>query len=227
MGIVYKAEQIVLNRIVALKMIPSDREIPEAARKRFQREAEAVARLRHPNIVQIYDIGTANGVPFLSLEFIEGGTLAGRLANGPLPPREATVLIETLARAMAYAHQQGIIHRDLKPANVLLTTDGQPKVADFGLAKFLNASVLTQTNAILGTPSYMPPEQAVGRKDIGPAADVYALGAILYHCLTGRPPFRGATVVQTLEQVQTFEPLPPSKLYFRRLGMARLQRFGS
>jgi hypothetical protein len=212
MGIVYKAEQVGLNRAVALKMILRDRETPAEERARFQCEAEAVARLRHPHIVQIYEIGSAGDVPYFSLEFVDGGTLAGRLANGPLPPGEAAGLIESVARAMHYAHQQAVIHRDLKPANVLLTADGQPKVADFGLAKNLNAAGQTQSGAILGTPSYMPPEQAAGRKEIGPAADVYALGAILYHCLTGRPPFRGATVAQTLEQVRTLEPVPPTRL---------------
>ncbi len=213
MGIVYRAEQVGLNRVVALKMILRDRDAPPEELARFQREAEAVARLKHPHIVQIYEIGSLSGVPFFSLEYADGGTLARRLAGGPLPPDEAAAVVETVARAMAYAHGQGVIHRDLKPGNVLLTAAGEPKVADFGLAKNLNEAGQTLSGAILGTPSYMAPEQAEGRlKDVGPATDVWALGAILYECLTGRPPFKGAGVPQTLEQVRALEPVPPSRL---------------
>ena len=148
------------------------------------------------------------------MEYVGGGSLADRLDGTPWPPREAARLVETLAGAMAEAHRLGVVHRDLKPANILLTPDGTPKVADFGLAKLLNVeSGLTRTDSVLGSPSYMAPEQAEGKtKQVGPAADVYALGAILYELLTGRPPFRGATVLETLEQVKTAEPVPPSRL---------------
>src|SRR5262249_32477188 len=155
----------------------------------FRTEAEVVASIRHPNIVQIYQVGEYLGRPFLSLEFCEGGNLKDKLNGTPLPAREAAQLVETLARAMQVAHSHHIIHRDLKPANVLLTEEGTPKITDFGLAKKLDEVGQTQSGAVMGTPSYMAPEQAAGNREaIGPAADVYALGAILYECLTGRPP---------------------------------------
>jgi hypothetical protein len=182
----------------------------EEERARFHAEAEAVARLRHPNVVQIYEVGTHDGRPFFSLEFCPGGNLAGRLRGGPLPAREAAGIVETLARAVQYAHAQGIIHRDLNPANVLLTEDGQVKITDFGLAKQLQGGAgQTRTGAVLGTPSYMAPEQAAGKtRDIGPPADVYALGAILYELLTGRPPFQAATPLDILLQVLDRDPVP-------------------
>jgi serine/threonine-protein kinase len=212
MGVVYKARHEGLNRLVALKMIRPGGDLEERAR--FKAEAEAVARLQHPNIVQIHEVAEHDGRPFLSLEYCGGGSLSDRLDGTPLPPAEAATLIETLARAMGHAHRHGIIHRDLKPANVLLTAAGVPKITDFGLARHLDSDRgLTQTGAVVGTPSYMAPEQASGRRqDVGSAADVYALGAVLYECLTGWPPFKGGTTIDTLDQVRHQEPVPPSRL---------------
>ena len=214
MGVVYQARQVRLNRPCALKMILAGAHADPVAAVRFLAEAEAVARLQHPNIVQIHEVGEPDGLPFLALEYVEGGSLAGALDGTPWPARRAATLVEALARGVADAHRLGIVHRDLKPANVLLAADGTPKVTDFGLAKVLDAeSGLTATESILGTPSYMAPEQAAGKaKQVGPPADVYALGAILYELLTGRPPFRATTVLETLEQVKTAEPVPPSRL---------------
>jgi serine/threonine-protein kinase len=214
MGVVYKARQEGLNRVVALKMVLSGTHAAEADRKRFRAEAEAVGALQHPNIVQVYEIGDCDGQPYCALEFCPGGTLADRLCATPLPPREAARLVEALARAMAAVHQVGIVHRDIKPANVLLAADGTPKITDFGLAKRTGSgSDLTATGAILGTPSYMAPEQAAGQgKHVGPAADVYALGAVLYDCLTGRPPFKAATPFDTVVQVIEHAPTPPHLL---------------
>jgi hypothetical protein len=214
MGVVYKARQTRLNRLVALKMILAGSHAGEHDRRRFLREAEAVARLQHPNIVQIHEVGEANGHPFLSLEFCAGGCLADRLAGTQQPPGAAARLVEVLARAMQAAHEARVLHRDLKPANVLLTADGTPKIADFGLAKKIDgATGQTASGAILGTPSYMAPEQAAGKtKEVGPAADVYALGAILYECLTGRPPFKAATAFDTVLQVLSDEPVPPGRV---------------
>jgi serine/threonine protein kinase len=214
MGVVYRARQTTLKRIVALKMILSgDRAAPEEL-ARFRREAVAVARLRHPNIVQVYAIGEYNGRPFFSLEFVDGGTLSARIRAGFPSPKEAAALVELLARAMHEVHQCNVVHRDLKPANVLLTADGTPKITDFGLAKKLDdASGQTHTGAIMGTPSYMAPEQASGATaQATPLADVYALGAILNECLTGRPPFKAATVTQTLQQVIEDDPVAPRTL---------------
>jgi WD40 repeat protein len=213
MGVVYRARQTKLGRVVALKMILSGAHAGEADLARFQTEAEAIARLRHPNIVQVYEVGEHEGRPFFSLEFCGGGSLERKLAGTPLPPRAAAALVETLARAMQAAHEQHVIHRDLKPANVMLAEDGTPKITDFGLAKKLDEAGQTQSGAIMGTPSYMAPEQAGGKGGaIGPAADVYALGAILYECLTGRPPFKAATALDTILQVASDEPVPPSRL---------------
>jgi WD40 repeat protein/serine/threonine protein kinase len=210
MGVVYKAQQSALGRIVALKMILL---AGKDACERFRIEAEAVARLQHPNIVQVFEVEENNGLPYMSLEFCTGGSLADKLDGTPWEPKAAAQLVETLARAMEAAHQAKVIHRDLKPANVLLTAAGEPKVTDFGLAKKLDVPHgQTQTGAVMGTPSYMAPEQASGSKDIGPAADVYALGAILYELLTGRPPFKAATALDTILQVVSDEPVPPRRL---------------
>jgi serine/threonine-protein kinase len=212
MGIVYKAWQRGLRRLVAVKMLPDC--APPELRARFQVEGEAAARLQHPNIVAVHEVGGDSRRPFLVMEFLEGGSLASKLAGAPLPAREAARLVELLARAVEYAHGRQVLHRDLKPANVLLSADGTPKVADFGLARLLAGGAdLTRTGAILGTPSYMAPEQArSGTCPVGPAVDVYALGSILYECLTGRPPFKGVTDLDTLGQVAEVDPVPPRQL---------------
>jgi serine/threonine protein kinase len=214
MGIVYKARQVALNRIVALKMILSGEHASLESLNRFYSEAKAIARLQHPNIVQIYEIGRSSAHPYVSLEYLEGGCLQEQLARNSQTPRQAAQLIETLARAVYYAHRQGIIHRDLKPGNILLAADGTPKITDFGLAKQVEDDITqTRTGVILGTPAYMSPEQAQGSGSaIGPATDIYALGAILYDLLTGRPPFEGTTVLDTLQMVQSADPVPPQRL---------------
>jgi hypothetical protein len=216
MGVVYKARQVKANRPVALKVILAGGHAGESELARFRTEGEALARLTHPNIVQVFEVGEHQGRPFFSLELCPGGSLDRKLAGTPLPPREAARLVEVLARAMHAAHQANVIHRDLKPANVLLSADGTPKITDFGLAKKLDDGANpTVTGAVMGTPSYMAPEQAEGKKDVGPAADGYALGAILYECLTGRPPFKAPTALDTLMQVVADEPVPPSRLLRR------------
>jgi serine/threonine protein kinase/tetratricopeptide (TPR) repeat protein len=214
MGVVYKARQLGLNRLVAVKMIRTDRRGSADRLARFRIEAEAVAQLRHPQIVQIHEIGDADGAPYVSLELLEGGSLDDKLASSVLPGREAAELLITLAKAVQVAHDAGIIHRDLKPSNVLFTKEDVPKITDFGLAKRLEAdSRQTETGQIMGSPSYMAPEQAKGdTRNVGPPADVYALGAILYEMLTGRPPFKGETPVETLRQVTDDEVVPPSRL---------------
>jgi WD40 repeat protein/tRNA A-37 threonylcarbamoyl transferase component Bud32 len=225
MAVVYKARQVGLNRLVALKMILAGKHARPSVRARFKAEAEAVARLRHPNIVQVHDIGEHDGLPYFSMELMEGGTLAQTIARGQWAHdgdsyRRAAELIETLARAIHHAHQQGVVHRDLKPANVLLGTEdpilGNPKITDFGLALYQDDSVArTHSGDMLGTPSYMAPEQAQSRRgDVGPATDIHALGAILYELLTGRRPFAAATAVDTLVQVSFEEPLPPRRLQY-------------
>ncbi len=252
MGVVYKAREIALDRLVALKVVTAGRLASEEQMARFRSEARAEARLQHPNIVQVYAVGEYEGFPYLSLEYMDGGTLSQKLARQPQPPRQAAQLVYLLARAMSYAHQRGIVHRDLKPANVLLqnrttantTSDADkstketqnksaswrsssthssdacdswleahPKIADFGLAKCLEEdSGYTRTGNLMGTPSYMSPEQADGRKDIGPSADIWALGVILYEMLVGRTPFSGVTMFDTLEQIRTREPVPITQL---------------
>jgi WD40 repeat protein len=211
MGVVYRARQRGLGRIVALKMLKDGALAGAEERALFRREAEVVARLRHPHIVQVHEWGEYQGQLYFAMELVDGGSLARKLADGPLPPRHAAALVETLARAVGAAHQQEIVHRDLKPENVLLAADGTPRISDFGLAKRLdNTQSLVASGAVVGTPSYMAPEQARGQgQAVGPPADVYALGAILYECLTGRPPFRAANVMDTLEQVIGQEPVPP------------------
>ena len=213
MGVVYRARQTGLNRLVALKMILGGSHAAPEYLARFQSEAEAVAQLQHPNIVQIYDIGQHEGLPFFSLELIDGQSLEAERANRPMEPLRSAEITETLARAMGYAHNRGIVHRDLKPANVLLTAAGVPKVTDFGLVKRLEEdSGQTATGTVMGTPSYMAPEQAWGSKDVGPLADVYSLGAMLYALITGRPPFLGTNAAETVMQLRQQEPVPPSRL---------------
>jgi serine/threonine protein kinase/tetratricopeptide (TPR) repeat protein len=239
MGVVYRAWQRGLNRPVALKMILSGSHAGAHEMERFLVEAESVARLQHPNIVQVYEFGQVEGRPFLALEYVNGGCLADRLDGTPQPPRVVAELLEKLARAMHHAHERGVVHRDLKPGNILVSAPepapGQdagarsekspapvggvltglvPKITDFGLAKRLDIDMRqTHTGAILGTPSYMSPEQAAGKvREVGPGTDVYALGAIMYDLLTGRPPFKATTLADTLQQVQSLEPVPPARL---------------
>jgi hypothetical protein len=212
MGVVYKARQVRADRVVALKKIRSGVEASAEELARFRVEGEAVARMQHPHVVQIHEVGEHQGMPFFSLEFCEGGSLARRLRSGPLAPERSAQLVECLARGVQAAHEHGVVHRDLKPGNILLTGEGTPKVTDFGLARKLDSGTRqTQTGVLLGTPAYMAPEQASGR-DVGPSADVYALGVILYECLTGRPPFKAATTLDTLRQVVADEPVPPGRL---------------
>jgi eukaryotic-like serine/threonine-protein kinase len=214
MGVIYEARQHRLNRVVALKMLIAGAHAGPRERARFQREAEAVASLQHPNIVAVYDVGDHEGCPYFTMELLEGGSLAQRLSDTPLPVGQAAALLITLADAVQAAHQAGIVHRDLKPANILLTAEGTPKVADFGIARqFDEEPALTLSGVQIGTPSYMAPEQVSGiAGTIGPAADIYALGALLYEMLTGRPPFRGESVIETQRQVIHQEPVSPSRL---------------
>ncbi len=214
MGVVFQARQVSLNRLVALKMILAGQLADDTDVKRFYNEAEAAANLDHPGIVPIYEVGQHEGQHYFSMGFVEGQSLSQRLADGPLPAREAAELIRRVSEAIEYAHQHGVIHRDLKPANILLDASGNPRVTDFGLAKRVQGdSGLTGSGQIMGTPSYMPPEQAGGpRGEVGPAADVYSLGATLYALLTGRPPFQAASAMDTVLQVVSEEPVPPRRL---------------
>ena len=214
MGVVFKARQVNLNRIVALKMILAGQLAGEEEVQRFHAEAEAAANLDHPGIVPIYEVGEVDGQHYFSMGFVDGDSLADRLTDGPLKPRQAAEVIRKICDAMAYAHENGVIHRDLKPANVLMDVGNQPRVTDFGLAKKVEGgSDLTNTGQVLGTPSYMPPEQAAGNTDeIDARADVYSLGGILYALGTGRPPFQAASPLDTLMQVLEKEPVPPRQL---------------
>jgi eukaryotic-like serine/threonine-protein kinase len=211
MGVVYQARQVSLDRMVALKMLLRGGMATEDDIARFRAEAEAVARIDHPNIVPIYEVGELDGQPYFSMKFVAGTTLAARLADGPLSAREAAALLAPICRAVHFAHEQGVLHRDLKPSNILIDLEGRPHVTDFGLAKRIAAdATLTNTGAILGTPSYMAPEQAAGnRGEIGPASDVYSLGTVLYAMLTGHPPFQAASPVDTVLLVLEQDPLPP------------------
>ena len=212
MGIVYKARQVSLNRTVALKVILSGGPTGEEDVRRLKAEAAAAARLDHPGIVPIFEVGEHQGQHFFSMGFVEGDSLARRVASGPLPPREAAALVREVAEAMAYAHRQGVIHRDLKPSNILIDRDGRSRVTDFGIAKRVEGDGGLMEAQVIGTPSYMAPEQAQGKREVGPSADVYALGAVLYTLLVGRPPFHAATVIGTIFQVITQEPVPPRRL---------------
>lgn len=227
MGVVYRARQVGLNRLVALKMVRSAESASVEMLTRFRAEAEAVARLHHPNIVQIFDYGEHDGLPYLALELVQGSTLAARIGQQSWSDRQAAALIASLATAVQFAHERGVIHRDLKPANILLESRQSasdvnpsspneiPKITDFGLAKVFrdDADAQTHTGSILGTPSYMAPEQASGHGElIGPQTDVYALGAILYELLAGRPPFRGPTAIATLQQVLHEQPVALRRL---------------
>ncbi len=214
MGIVYKARHLRLNRAVALKMMQAGAYAGAHDRARFEREAEVVASLHHPNIVAVHDVGEHEGCPFFTMELLEGGSLAQALLGAPQPARQSAALVLTLAEAVQVAQQAGIVHRDLKPGNILLTAEGMPKIADFGLARhFKSEAALTLSGTPIGTPSYMAPEQVIGNSGaIGPATDIYALGALLYEMLTGRPPFRGETASETERQVLNHEPVSPARL---------------
>ncbi len=213
MGVVYLARQLSLKRLVALKMLLAGQQASPAQRLRFEAEMEAIARLQHPNLVQIFEVGEHEGRPFFAMEYVDGGSLADQIASRP-PVRKAAELLAVVSRAIHAAHQRGVIHRDLKPANILLTADGTPKISDFGLARRMDVvNGPTPSKQVLGTPSYMSPEQALGRsRQAGPATDIYSLGAILYEVLTGRPPFQGDTSIQVLFQVASVEPVPPRRL---------------
>jgi len=220
MGVVFKARQRSLNRTVAVKMILSGHLASEAESQRFRTEAETAAQLQHSNIVAIHEIGEQEGQPFFCMDFVKGQNLAQLVREVPLPSRKAASYLKTIAETVQYAHSRGVLHRDLKPSNILIDEHDQPRVTDFGLAKRLtdpqlstNDPQLTQTGQVLGSPSFIPPEQAAGQKDkFGPASDVYSLGAILYHCLTGRPPFMAETLTQTLRMVAEQEPVSPRLL---------------
>lgn len=213
MGVVYKARQVKLNRTVALKMILSGELAGDEQVQRFKAEAEAAAKLDHPGIVPIYEIGEHRGQHYFSMSYVDGKSLNAWIKECPLPSREAAIILQKVAEAIAYAHSKGIIHRDLKPGNVLIDPNGEPKVTDFGLAKQTHSDRdLTRTGMVVGTPSYMPPEQAAARGDIGPAADIYSLGAVLYAMLTGRPPFQSSNALDTIIQVLEREPVPPRQL---------------
>jgi serine/threonine-protein kinase len=224
MGVVYRARQKSLDRIVALKIVLAGAAATRADLARFRGEAETAAQLNHPHIVPVYEVGQHNELPYFTMRYVRGTTLAELLAEGPMPGREAAQLLAPVARAISKAHQKGVLHRDLKPSNILIDTEGRPYVSDFGLAKRLvpdeidNARTqsfnqLTQTGAILGTPGYMSPEQAAGsRATIGVATDIYSLGAILYAMLTGRPPFQAASPVDTVLMILEQDPISPQLL---------------
>jgi serine/threonine protein kinase len=218
MGVVYRARQVSLNRIVALKMILAGSHAGREDVERFYREARTVAALDHPGIVPVFEVGALGGQPFYAMALVEGGSLQQRLSRGPLPPTEAARLVKLIAEAVQHAHQKGVVHRDLKPQNVLLAaTPGAgptPRVTDFGLARLADAGEgQTASGAVMGTPGFMPPEQAAGRvREVGPWSDVYSLGAVLYACLTQRPPFQGADRLETLSLVLSQEPTPPRRL---------------
>lgn len=214
MGVVYRARQCSLNRVVALKMLLGGVHAGDDFRRRFRQEAETVAKLQHPNIVPIYEVGEHEGQPYFAMEYVAGETLAHKVQDHPLPAEEAARYVRAVAEAVHYAHGQGVLHRDLKPSNILIGADDRPRVTDFGLARQAESdSNLTMSGQALGTPGYLPPEQASGKRgEVGPPSDVYGLGAVLYHLLTGRPPFVTDSVAETLEQVRHSEPASPRQL---------------
>jgi serine/threonine-protein kinase len=214
MGVVYRARQTSLNRTVAIKTILAGHLATSDDVRRFYAEAESAAVLDHPGIVPVFEVGSHAGQHFFAMAFVDGQSLHASIKDGPLPPRAAAQLVRAIAEAVAYAHTAGIIHRDLKPQNIMLDSNGHPRITDFGLAKKIGGGgELTGTGQLLGTPSYMSPEQASGRtRDVGPAADVYSLGAVLYCLLTGRPPFQAASAMETLLEVMEQDPASPRSI---------------
>jgi serine/threonine protein kinase len=214
MGVVYKARQVSLSRTVAVKMILAGQLAGPADLQRFRGEAEAAANLNHPNIVAIHEIGQQEGQHFFSMDYVEGQNLAEFVRTKPLAPKDAAKYLKIIAEAIQYAHERGILHRDLKPSNILIDQSGQPRITDFGLAKRMSGdSDLTISGQVLGSPNFMPPEQASGKRgQIGPHSDIYALGAILYYLLTARPPFAAESMTETLQLVVTMEPPSPRLL---------------
>lgn len=212
MGVVYKARHLSLNRIVALKMLLRGRFASSEDQTRFRAEAEAIAQLDHPNIVPVYQVGQLEGHVYFSMKYVHGRTLQQLLSDGPLDQREAARILATVAHAVGFAHRRGVLHRDLKPSNIMIDEEGQPHVNDFGLAKQLaEHESLTRSGAVIGTPAYMSPEQAAGhRGQVGPASDIYGLGSILYHMVTGRPPFQGESAVDVVLMVLE-EDAPPAR----------------
>src|SRR5512143_12952 len=239
MGVVFRARQLKLDRIVAVKVLRDAWLATPAQVKRFQAEAANAAKLKHPNIVPVHEVGEQDGQHFFAMDLVEGKNLAELTREGPLPPRQAAELVNKVAKAVQHAHEQGVLHRDLKPSNVLLDATGEPQVTDFGLARPMDdESSLTLTGQVLGTPGYIAPEQAKGSGTVGPSADVYGLGALLFHLLTGRAPSVGASAAETLTQVLQQEPLSPRLLNpgvpvdlaavcLKCLGKVPRERYGS
>jgi eukaryotic-like serine/threonine-protein kinase len=213
MGVVYRAKQIKLQRLVALKVLVGRSHASKEDVARFNSEAVTIAQIQHPNVMQIFDVGEYNGFPYLAAEYVDGGTLESKMTNGKLTIHETIKLMSQISRGVGAAHSKGVVHRDLKPSNILITADGIPKVADFGLAKQLGPENSTMTGSVMGTPAYMAPEQASGQgRRIGPQTDVYALGVILYQCLTGDVPLKGDSLLETLERIRDAEPVPVREL---------------